>query len=258
MKFTVLGSGTSHGVPMIACDCRVCRSANPKDSHDRSCLLVESAAGTSIVVDTPPEFRLLAVRHRLRRVDAVLYTHSHADHIFGLDDIRMYNWLQKGPIPLIGEQDTIDTIATAFRYCFVETQKGGGKPQLELIASRPGEPFDIGGVSVLPLRVMHGNVPILAYKFGARAAYVTDVSSIPDETWPHLVDLDLLYLDATRKAPHETHFHLARSLEVIEALRPQKAYLIHLAHDYLYDEDNAALPSGVELAYDGLVSVIQD
>ena len=252
MKFTVLGSGTSHGVPMIACDCRVCRSTNPRDRRDRSCLLVTTGEGRNLVVDTPPEFRLMAIKYRVDRVDAVLYTHSHADHIFGLDDIRMYNWRQREAIPLIGEQCTLDVIARAYEYCFVESQKGGGKPQLDLIPIEAGVAINLHGVDVLPLRVLHGRLPILGYKFGQNVAFVTDVSFIPEETLPQLCNLDVLLLDATRIQPHETHFHLDKSLEVIAQLKPKRAFLVHLAHDYLYAEDNDKLPSGVELAYDGL------
>lgn len=252
MKFTVLGSGTSHGVPMIGCDCRVCRSDNPRDRHNRSCLLVTTDDGSNIIVDTPPEFRLMAIKYDVRRVDAVLFTHCHADHIFGLDDIRIYNWRQRTAIPLLGEQECLDVIASAYRYCFVETQKGGGKPQLDLTPVQAGVPFHLHGVTIRPLRVLHGRLPIVGYKFGQKAAFVTDVSEIPEETWPHLYNLDCLFLDATRRLPHETHFHLEKSLEVVAELKPRQAYFIHLAHDYFYEEDNASLPAGVALAYDGL------
>ncbi|HEY3331329.1 MAG TPA: MBL fold metallo-hydrolase [Capsulimonadaceae bacterium] len=252
MKVTVLGSGTSHGVPMIACECAVCRSDNPKNIHQRSCLLVTADDGSNIIIDTPPEFRLMAVKHRIKRVDSVLYTHSHADHIFGLDDLRLFNWIQKQPIPLYGEQNTLNDIKRSFQYCFMETQKGGGKPQLNLHSIEPAVPLIMHGETITPLRVMHGSLPILAYKLGERAAYVTDVSYIPPETWSELVGLDTLLLDATRRQPHETHFHLAKSLEVVAALKPKRAYFVHLAHDYDYDTVNTELPDGVELAYDGL------
>lgn len=194
----------------------------------------------------------MAVQNRIKRVDGVLYTHSHADHIFGLDDLRMFNWIQRQPIPLYGEQTTLDDIKRAYSYCFRETQKGGGKPQLILTPIVPGEVLKLHGLPIMPMRVMHGSLPILAYKLGEKAAYVTDVSYIPPETWDQLYGLDTLLLDATRREPHETHFHLDKALDVVSQLKPKKAYFVHLAHDYDYDEVNATLPDGVELAYDGL------
>jgi phosphoribosyl 1,2-cyclic phosphate phosphodiesterase len=252
MKFTVFGSGTSHGVPMIGCSCAVCRSDNPRNHRNRSCLVVTSDNGENIVVDTPPEFRLMAIKFGLTNVDHVLYTHSHADHIFGMDDLRIFNWRRTEPIPLYAEDNVLCDIKRAFSYCFTETQKGGGKPQLDLHSVMPGDLLNLAGIEIRPLRVMHGNVPILAYKFGQKVAFVTDVSHIPEETWEQLYGLDYLFLDAVRRQPHETHFHLDKSLEVVAALKPKQAYFVHLSHDYDHDVTNAELPDGVELAYDGL------
>ena len=252
MRCTVFGSGTSHGVPMIACDCAVCRSTDPRNKRNRPCFLVTADGGENILVDTPPEMRLAAIENHLERVDTVLFTHSHADHIFGLDDLRIYNWRRNAAIPLLGEDEVLDDIRRAFRYCFIETQAGGGKPQLDLVTITPGESLNLFGIEVLPLRVMHGRLPVLAFVFGGKVGYVTDVSEIPDEAWRHLVGLDVLLLDGVRREPHSTHFHLAKSLEVIEALAPKQAYLVHLSHDYDHATVNAELPTGVELAYDGL------
>lgn len=252
MKFTVLGSGTSHGVPMIACDCSVCLSDNQKNKRFRSCLLVTADNGSNIVVDTPPEFRLAAIQHKITRVDSILYTHSHADHIFGLDDVRIFNWIKKGALPLYAESATLKDIDRAFRYCFIKTQLGGGKPQLTPTEIKPGDVLNLHGVLVTALRVMHGNLPIVGYKFGERAAFITDVSFIPDETMQQLQNLDLLFLDATRIEPHPTHFHLDKAIETAQALAPKQTYFVHLAHDYDHDEVNKTLPKGIQLAYDGL------
>jgi phosphoribosyl 1,2-cyclic phosphate phosphodiesterase len=251
MKITVLGSGTSHGVPMIGCRCPVCTSTDPRNSRNRPCLLITSDSGAQILVDTPPEFRLMAVRCGLHHLDGVLYTHSHADHLFGLDDLRAFNFLQDGPIPLYAEEDVLADIRRVFEYCFVPTQLAGGKPNLELVPIEPGKSIDLEGLRLLPLRVFHGNLPILAFKIGSRAAYVTDVSKIPESSWPELVGLDILLLDAVRRRPHPTHFHLEKALEIIAELRPKNAFLVHLSHDYDFETTNASLPAGVALAYDG-------
>jgi|SRR5579883_1606166 len=251
MKIKVLGSGTSHGVPMIGCDCSVCTSTDPKNKRNRPCLLVTTDSGANILIDTPPELRLMATRFGIGRIDAVLFTHSHADHIFGLDDLRAYNYLQEAPIPLYAEENVLADIRRIFDYCFVPTQLGGGKPELDLHAIRPNEGFQLGGMAILPLRVLHGKLPILAFKFGHKAAYVTDVSEIPQPAWDELKGLDVLLLDAVRRRPHPTHYHLEKALEVVAALKPKRAYFIHLSHDYDHAETNETLPEGVELAYDG-------
>jgi phosphoribosyl 1,2-cyclic phosphate phosphodiesterase len=253
MKLTVLGCGTSTGVPMIGCSCEVCTSSNPKNKRFRSSILVTGDDGANILVDTTPDFRSQCLASNIERLDAIIYTHSHADHIFGLDDIRSFNYRQKRPMPVYAEPSVLDDLQRIYQYIFRETQKGGGKPQVELDELSPLQELTIAGIDVLPMRVYHGRLPVLAFKFGPRFAYVTDVSEIPPDTWEQLKDLDLLMLDAVRIEPHETHFHLDAALEVIAQLQPKRALLTHLAHDYDYAITNAMLPAGVELAYDGQI-----
>jgi phosphoribosyl 1,2-cyclic phosphate phosphodiesterase len=253
MKLTVLGSGTSHGVPMIGCDCAVCTSTDPKNTRLRPSILVTTDDGANILVDTPPEMRIAFLQNHVRRLDAILYTHSHADHIYGLDDVRTFNYRTGLPIPIYAEPNVLSDLRRIYDYIFVPTQAGGGKPQVTLETLTVGVPMTLHGLEILPLRVCHGRLPVLAYLFGGRFAYVTDVSEIPPETWPHLEGLDLLMLDAVRREPHSTHFHLDAALEVIAALRPKRALLTHLSHDYDHAATNATLPPGVELAFDGQV-----
>jgi phosphoribosyl 1,2-cyclic phosphate phosphodiesterase len=252
MKFTVLGSGTSHGVPMIACPCEVCHSTDPRNHRNRSCFLVTNDKGESVVVDTPPEFRLIAIKHKVESIEAVLYTHSHADHIFGLDDMRIYNRIKRGSLPLYAEKLALDDILRAYRYCFIQTQIGGGKPELQPIEIVPNMDLKLIGENFRPLRVLHGNLPIVGYKIGQKVAYITDVSHIPEDTMRQLQGLDLLFLDATRKSPHETHFHLEKAIEVTKELAPKQTYFTHLSHDYDHEKANKELPDGIQLAYDGL------
>ena len=251
MRVTVLGSGTSHGVPMIGCDCAVCTSPDPKNARLRPSILVTSDDGANVLVDTPPEMRLAFLRSHVRRLDAILYTHSHADHVFGLDDVRTFNYRTGLPIPLYAEPNVLDDLRRIYEYIFVPTQAGGGKPQVGLETLTPGVPLTLHGLGVLPLRVCHGTLPVLAFVFGGRFGYVTDVSEIPAAAWPHLQGLDLLMLDAVRREPHSTHFHLDAALDVIARLKPRRALLTHLSHDYDHATTNATLPPGVELAYDG-------
>jgi phosphoribosyl 1,2-cyclic phosphate phosphodiesterase len=228
-------------------------SADPRNKRNRPCILVTTESGGQILVDTPPELRQAAIQFGVERVDAVLFTHSHADHIFGLDDLRAYNHLQEAVIPLYAEKDVLADIRRIFEYCFVPTQLAGGKPELDLREILPGVPLEVAGTMVLPLRVLHGRLPVLAFKFGANAAYVTDVSEIPGQTWKELQDLDVLLLDAVRRRPHPTHYHLEKALEIVATLKPKRAYFVHLSHDYDHEETNAELPAGIELAYDGQV-----
>lgn len=235
---------------MIGCRCAVCTSPDPRNRRYRPAILVSGASGASVLVDTPPEMRLALIENHVTRLDAIVYTHSHADHIFGLDDVRTFNYRSGLPMPVYAEPNVVDDIRRIYSYIFRPTPKGGGKPQVDLHAITPGDPLTVGDLDILALRVCHGTLPILAYKFGPRFAYVTDVSHIPPETWPHLLDLDVLMLDAVRREPHETHFHLDAALDVVAQLRPKRTLLTHLSHDYDYHATNATLPPTVELAYD--------
>lgn len=253
MKVTVLGSGTSHGVPVIGCACSVCTSTDPKNKRTRPSILVTGPTGENLLVDTPPDMRVQFLANGISRLDAILYTHSHADHIFGLDDIRPFNYREKRSMPLYLEPSVEEDLRRVYSYIFREGPVGGGKPQVDLHRIEPGSGFVLGAITVLPLRVYHGQLPILAFKFGPKFAYVTDVSRIPDETWPHLEGLDFLILDAVRREPHETHYHLDAALAVIRELKPGHALLTHLCHEYDHESTNRELPSGVELAFDGQV-----
>lgn len=257
MEITVLGSGTSHGVPMIGCDCPVCRSDNPKNRRFRASIVVKHGEH-AILVDTTPELRMQALANDLNRVDAVLMTHTHADHIFGMDDLRRFNDISGAEIPVYGDQGILDDIRRIFPYIFMETQAGGGKPRLALRLVEPV--FTLFGIEIHSFHVLHGRLPVLAYRFdlpahddepGRRAAYVTDVSRIPGAAMRELVDLDLLILDAVRFEPHPTHFGLYQALEVVSELKPHRTLFTHLSHHFDHDAVNADLPRGVELAFDG-------
>lgn len=248
MRVTILGSGTSHGVPMIGCPCPVCTSGNPRNRRFRTSVSVRKGDYT-LLVDTTPELRLQALACGLTRVNAVLYTHTHADHLFGLDDVRRFNDLSGQELPIFGDKQTLADIRRVFSYVFKKTQIGGGKPRLSL---HPIEPrFDLYGIDIRALPVKHGKLTIQAYRFDD-FAYVTDTNGIPDETMAQLQGLDLLILDAVRFKPHSTHFGLYQALDVIRQLRPKRAYLTHLSHHFDHDATNAVLPTGVALAYDGL------
>jgi phosphoribosyl 1,2-cyclic phosphate phosphodiesterase len=248
MKVTVLGSGTSHGVPMISCECAVCASTDPHDKRSRPSIVVQVEAGT-ILVDTAPELRLQAVAHGVKHVDAVLFTHTHADHAHGIDDLRAYNIRQGGPLPLYGSLASMEDIRARFGYIFQSNPFGGGIPMLDL---HPVEgPFEVVGQTVVPVTVLHGYLPVYGYRFG-RFAYVTDCSLIPDESMALLQDLDVLILDALRHREHPTHFNIPQALDIIAQLGPRQAYLTHLTHDIMHSRDGRDLPKGVELAYDGL------
>ncbi len=248
MKITVLGSGTSHGVPMISCACEVCTSTDPHDKRSRPSIVVRFETGT-ILVDTAPELRLQAVANGLTRVDAVLFTHTHADHAHGIDDLRAYNIRQGGALPIYGSQASMDDIRARFGYIFQSNPFGGGIPMLDLHAV--DGPFEVVGQTVVPVTVLHGYLPVYGYRFG-RFAYVTDCSLIPDVSMALLQDLDVLILDALRYREHPTHFNIPQALGIIAQLQPRQAYLTHLTHDIMHRRDGRELPNGVELAYDGL------
>jgi phosphoribosyl 1,2-cyclic phosphate phosphodiesterase len=254
-RLTFLGTGTSHGVPMIGCECATCRSDDPRDRRWRPSIVLEMADGLSVLVDASPDLRTQALAFDVRRVDAILFTHAHADHVLGLDEVRRYNALQRKPIPCYGDAQTVAEIRRTFAYVFNPPQEGGGVPKIELFRLE-GE-FCLGRHTFVPVPVMHGSQPVLAYRVGP-FAYVTDCSAIPDTSWALLDGVQVLVLDALRHRPHPTHFSLAEALEVIDRLRPRAAYLTHICHDLPHAATNASLPAGVQLAYDGLTVDVEE
>ncbi len=255
IRITVLGSGTSVGVPTIGCRCAVCRSDDPRDKRRRPSVLVSYEADgreRNVVIDTTPDFRQQALDAGFRRLDAILYTHEHADHIMGLDDIRPFNYGRADRIPAYADQETLEALMRVFPYGFIERETHpGGVPRIDghLI---DGRPINVEGLEFQPFPVCHGPKMIQAFRFG-RAAYITDQSDIPDESLTHLEGLDVLFLDALRREPHPMHSTIERSLAWVERLQPKRAYFTHICHDLPHAQTNAELPDGVELSYDGLV-----
>lgn len=251
-QLTLLGTGTSTGVPVVGCDCKVCTSTNPLNQRTRTGVLVR-APGGNFLIDTPPELRLQLLRAKVDRIHAAIFTHSHADHIFGLDDLRIFGHYLDAAIPLYCEENVERQLRTSFNYAFAPPSPNAHKfaiPRLRF--ERIGlQPFELSGVAVRPLRLLHGKLPVLGFRIND-VAYCTDCSQIPDESWPLLEGLDVLVLDALRDSPHSTHFSIDESLEVVEKLKPRQAYFTHISHWLDHDATNARLPAGVELAYDGL------
>jgi phosphoribosyl 1,2-cyclic phosphate phosphodiesterase len=252
LRLTMLGSGTSTGVPVIGCDCAVCRSDDPRNRRMRPGLRLEVAAG-SIVIDTSPDFREQALRFGIDKVDAVLYTHSHADHVFGLDDLRIFNFRQRGSIPCFGSAETMGRMRQIFTYVFEAGQEGGGKPRLELVPVRA--PFELLGERVVPVPVGHGEMEVFGFRVG-RFACVTDVNYISEESFGLLAGVELLVLSALRYRPHPTHFSLAESIAVAERIGARRTLLTHIAHDIDHGRLQLDLPPGIELGYDGLVATL--
>jgi phosphoribosyl 1,2-cyclic phosphate phosphodiesterase len=248
-RVTFLGTGTSHGVPMIGCACAVCTSDDPRDDRMRPSIYIELPE-LAVLVDTATDLRRQALRFRLPRVDAILFTHSHADHVMGLDEVRRYNALQDSTIACYADALTGTEIRRTFAYIFeARTLRGGGLPQLDLFTVA-GE-FCLGRTPVTPVPLLHGRRHILGYRIGP-FAYLTDCSQIPEQAWPLLDGVDLLVVDALRDKPHPTHFTVAEALGVVERLRPSRAWFTHIAHDLPHAATCARLPEGVDLAYDGL------
>ena len=247
-RLTVLGSGTSMGVPTIGCDCAVCRSADPHDRRTRPSVLLEYN-GAVVLIDTTPDFREQAIREGIRQLDAVLYTHAHADHILGLDDLRPLSHHRSNKIPLYARPDAAELIHNMFRYTFDAKYEFGGLARVEL--HNVEGPVELFGAQFIPVKVLHGNAEITGYRFGS-AAYLTDFSEIPEESFSLLADLDILFLDALRHKPHPTHSTVENSLRIVERLKPKRAFFTHISHDLAHEATNAALPPHVRLAYDGL------
>lgn len=251
VRLIMLGTGTSHGVPMIGCDCPVCTSADPHDRRTRPSVVFECGS-RRFLVDTSPELRLQCVANGIRAVDAVLYTHAHADHVTGLDDLRRFNWLCGGAVHCYGSADTLATLRRMFAYAFTdEPDYPSQKPALELHEINPG-PQELCGVRFEALRLMHGPLPVLGFRFG-NVAYCTDCNAIPEESLAKLKDLDVLVLDGLRKRPHPTHFNLEQAVAMAELIGARRTYFTHIAHELPHAATNAALPDGMALAYDGQI-----
>ena len=246
---TVLGSGTSMGVPTIGCDCAVCHSNDPHDRRTRPSVMIEYD-GKVILIDTTPDFYAQAIREQIKHVDAVLYTHTHADHILGIDDLRPLSFRHKpNRLPLYAKPDAAEYLRTMFRYIFDSNYKFGGLARLEL---KPVEgKFDLFGAKFVPVPVIHGDTEIYGYRLGSMA-YLTDFSQVPEASFSQLEGLDILFLDALRHTPHPTHSTVENSLKIAERVNAKRAFFTHICHDLPHEATNAALPAHVRLSYDGM------
>jgi phosphoribosyl 1,2-cyclic phosphate phosphodiesterase len=251
-QFILLGTGTSVGVPAIGCGCDVCRSANPLNSRTR-CSAIVGLPGGNLLIDTSPDMRQQLLREQIGIVHAVLFTHEHADHVFGLDDLRIMQFHLGGPVPLYCEPRVEERIRKSYDYAFksAEHLHTGAVPQL--VFRRIGlEPFEVLGAQVTPIRLKHGKrLEVLGFRIG-NVAYCTDTNAIPPESMEKLAGLDVLILDALRPRGHATHFSLEEAIEVARLLAPKQTYFTHMSHELDHEATNAALPAGMALAYDGL------
>ena len=250
LKITFLGTGTSSGVPLIGCDCAVCTSADPKDNRLRSSILVESAT-TTLVVDTGPDFRYQMLREKVKKLDAVVFTHPHRDHMAGLDDVRAYNFFQKMPIDIYADSLMESAIRRDFYYAFADTRYPG-IPELNLI-SISDEPFIVGDIPVIPVKVWHMKMPVLGFRFG-NFTYITDANRIEEEEKNKIRGSEILVLNALRKQQHISHFTLGEAVDMVQELRVPLAYFTHMSHQIgLHADIEAELPDNIHLAWDGLV-----
>jgi phosphoribosyl 1,2-cyclic phosphate phosphodiesterase len=259
MQLEILGSGTSHGIPVIGCQCPVCTSNDLRDNRMRASALFRDGDGTAILVDAGPEFRLQALRSKIARLDALLVTHAHADHIHGLDDIRIFT--AHADMPVYANEAAIEDIRNRFDYIFKKTQEGGGKPHLELIPVKPGERLTVAGKTVTAIPLLHGSLPILGWRIGD-TAYLTDCNGVPDEAWPLLEGTANIVIDALRARPHSTHFSFSGALEAIDRIRPNHAWFTHICHDFSHEAiiewlKTNAQGKKIEPAHDGLCITVR-
>jgi phosphoribosyl 1,2-cyclic phosphate phosphodiesterase len=250
MKIKIVGSGTSQGVPIIGCKCDTCLSENPKDKRLRASAYIE-VDGLKILIDTSIDFRQQMLKNEISDLDLVLYTHHHVDHIMGMDDLRQINQRYRKFIDIYGNKLTLNEIKITFRYALDEELIKYWAVPLVNFNYIENKKFSIKGVEIIPIEVYHGRIKIFGYRIG-NFAYITDASKIPDEEMKKLENLDVLVLNALRKARHPTHFNLEQATKIALKLKPKKTYFTHITHDLMHDEINAMLPENVELGYDGL------
>jgi phosphoribosyl 1,2-cyclic phosphate phosphodiesterase len=254
VKLTFLGTGTSFGIPQVGCSCLVCTSSDPRDRRTRSGAVIESS-GATILIDTPPELRLQLVATRISSVDAVLYTHEHADHTNGIDDLRIFSQRQRRALPLYGPAETLDSLQSTFRYIFDAEQpayEGTSKPKLDLHRIEPGDPVTIAGIEVLPLAFPHGHLRVFGYRFG-ELAYLTDVKTVGAAEMALLRGIRVLVINALWWRSHPTHMSIAEAITTAQEIGAAETYLTHLTHETGHAELAASLPGGIFPAFDGLV-----
>lgn len=270
MRFTFLGTGTSAGIPAIGCDCAVCRSADPRDRRLRTSAAIRFAdpAGQDrcIALDCGPDFRQQALRARLERLDAILFTHNHVDHTFGLDEVRRYNAMQRGPLDVYASAHTLEHLRRVYKHIFERAQNVNESFVAWLIAHQiePGRPLELFGLRIDPLGLLHGRLPILGYRVDADPplaqsppgllplAYCTDVSGVAPETWPRLAGVRTLVLDALRHRRHPTHLTVAQAVDIARRIGAKRTWLVHMSHDLAHEATNRSLPPDIQLAFDGL------
>ncbi|MGV6813933.1 MAG: MBL fold metallo-hydrolase [Phycisphaerales bacterium] len=268
MKLRFLGTGTSAGIPVIACDCQTCTSTDPRDTRTRTSSTIEftdpEGIERVILIDTSPDFRQQALREDIRRIDAILYTHNHVDHTFGLDEVRRFNEVMNQPIEIYADAHTMEALTRVYQHIF-EPHKNVQKSFIAKLVPNiitPYEPLTLFGLTITPITLNHGKLPILGFRFDAPwfgesdllpLAYCTDVSQIPEATYEQLVGTKTLVLDALRYRAHSTHFTMDQAIEAAERIAPSRTYFVHMTHDLMHTRTNAGLPAGTALAYDGLI-----
>ena len=254
MKLTFLGTGTSFGVPQLGCRCAVCCSPDPRDKRTRVGAVVETGGGTRLLIDTPPELRLQLIAAGIDRVDAVLFTHDHADHTHGVDDVRAISVRRDTPLPFYAAADTLDSVRRKFGYIFDDSIRplpGTSKPEGRATTIRPGEPFQVGDATVMPVAVPHGNVSVMAFRIGG-LAYVTDAKTVPEAALAQLRGARVLVVNALFRTEHPTHLSIPEALRVANAVGAERTYLTHLTHAIFHADLEAELPHGIAPAFDGL------